>query len=272
MTEIVNPDRAKLATAAGKGAARAVRRAGTCPRRHLRRQEEPPMLIPSTPKELDARTRTSRRSSPRLLDHRRSAARSIACCRATCSSTRSPTGRCMSTSCASPRTSSIDVNVPVRVPQRSRRRPGLKRGGVLNIVRHEIECALLAGQHPAADRGRPDRPRHRRSRSTSAAVKLPEGRDADHPRSRLHRRHHRARRPWCARPSRKPSCGRCGGCGGSGGGAAGCRRRWLRRLVRSCRRLAPSLRLARLRPRLRLAAARRSKRASRAIRRPGDAC
>ena len=63
--------------------------------------------------------------------------------------------------------------------------PGLKRGGVLNIVRREIELSCPVESIPARDRDRPLGSRHRRQRAHqqgSAARR----RAADHRRPRLY--------------------------------------------------------------------------------------
>ena len=77
----------------------------------------------------------------RLLHHRRHDRRQRRedprASRATISSIRSATSRCMSTSCASRRTPTITVDVPVQFINESQA-PGIKRGGVLNVVRHRI--------------------------------------------------------------------------------------------------------------------------------------
>ena len=71
--------------------------------------------------------------------------------------------------------------------------PGLKSGGVLNIVRHEIECAARPTTSPII-RGRSHRAGHQRVHPHLRAQPA-RGREADHPRARLHRRHHRRAAP-----------------------------------------------------------------------------
>ena len=58
----------------------------------------------------------------------------------------------------------VTVEVPVRFLNEAAS-PGLKRGGVLNVVRHDIRGALPGRRHPRSFRGRPDRARDRRLRA-----------------------------------------------------------------------------------------------------------
>ncbi len=75
----------------------------------------------------------------------------------------------------------VNVDVPVEFVNEREASPGLKRGGVLNVVRHEIEVDCAADDIPQHDHGRPRRPRHRRFHPHQH-VKLPKA---------------------CARPSRR---------------------------------------------------------------------
>ena len=59
------------------------------------------------------------------------------------------------------KSSRIDVEVSVQFLDEEKS-PGLKRGGVLNIVRHTIELSCPADAIPEFDRVQPRRPRHRR--------------------------------------------------------------------------------------------------------------
>ncbi len=58
----------------------------------------------------------------------------------------------------------VTVAVPVRFLNEAAS-PGIKRGGILNVVRHEIEVRCPVRRHPRAFRRRPDRPRDRRCRA-----------------------------------------------------------------------------------------------------------
>ena len=66
------------------------------------------------------------------------------------SSIRSPAGRSTSISCASASTAKVHVAVPVRFDNEEAS-PGLKRGGVLNVVQHELELVCDAAAHPERD-------------------------------------------------------------------------------------------------------------------------
>ncbi len=70
--------------------------------------------------------------------------------------------------------------------------PGLKRGGVLNVVRHAVELIVPADAIPEFLDRRSRRTRYRRFRP-HLGDRAAGRRDADHPRPRLHRRHHRRR-------------------------------------------------------------------------------
>ena len=56
----------------------------------------------------------------------------------------------MSISCASAEHSTVTVQVPVHFENEDAS-PGLKRGGVLNIVRHELELNVRRGGNPRRD-------------------------------------------------------------------------------------------------------------------------
>ena len=49
----------------------------------------------------------------------------------------------------------VNVDVPVHFINEDES-PGIKRGGVLNIVRHDVELSMPGQRHPGVDRGRPD--------------------------------------------------------------------------------------------------------------------
>ena len=57
--------------------------------------------------------------------------------------------------------STITVEVPVQFINEAAA-PGIRRGGVLNVVRHRIAVRLPGRRYPGEDRRRPDRPRHQR--------------------------------------------------------------------------------------------------------------
>ncbi len=116
--------------------------------------------------------------------------------------------------------SKIHVNVPV-VVKNEHASPGIKRGGVLNLVRHEIEFLCDPDNIPqqvvvditGLDIGGSIHISTRRAA---------EGRDPDQPRGELHRRQHRRSvRPQGRTGSGGAGCGCC--CGGSGcGRCSGC--------------------------------------------------
>ena len=85
------------------------------------------------------------------------------------------------------KSSRIDVEVSVNFVDEDKS-PGLKRGGVLNIVRHTIELSCPADAIPRIDRVQPCRPRYRRFHSHFGGDAARQ-RDADHHRPRLHHRH-----------------------------------------------------------------------------------
>ena len=106
----------------------------------------------------------------------------------------------------------IRVEVPVRFVNETLS-PGLKRGGVLNIVRHDVEVICPYDHIPAFFEVDLTGLEIGRSIHISA-VKLPEGCRADHQGSGLHDRHHRRRRE-AGRGSSRGCCGSPGGrCGG----------------------------------------------------------
>ncbi len=105
----------------------------------------------------------------------------------------------------------IRVAVPVRFVNEALS-PGLKRGGVLNIVRHDIEVTCPYDKIPAFFEIDLTGLEIGRSMHVSA-IAMPEGRRADHQGPRLHDRHDRRRR----------EAGRGSGRGGSGTGGRCCR-------------------------------------------------
>ena len=129
----------------GKGAARFVRREGRVPGVIYGGGDE-------TGTDLGRLQGTQQAHLRRALpDHdlraRRSKAARSACCRATTSSTSSPTGRCMSISCASRRARACASRVPVHVVNREAS-PGVKKGGAVNLVLHTLELLAPADDIP----------------------------------------------------------------------------------------------------------------------------
>ena len=141
---------------------------------------------------LEARELRRAMQGAALLQHavqsRGRMARRSGCCRARSSCIRSRTSRCTSTSCASGAARRSRSTVPV-VFVHEDISPGLKRGGVLNIVRRELELVCPADAIPReivvdlkdADIGDSLHISH---------VTLPEGRAAGDHRPRLHHRDH----------------------------------------------------------------------------------
>ena len=84
--------------------------------------------------------------------------------------------------------STITIDVPVQFINESQA-PGIKRGGVLNVVRHRIVADLPRRRDPREDRRRPDRPRHQRL--AAHLRRHPAGRRAPDDRARFHHRHGR---------------------------------------------------------------------------------
>ena len=83
----------------------------------------------------------------------------------------------------------VTVGVPIRfIDEESSK--GLKRGGVLNAVRHELELVCDAAEIPEADRDQPRRDGHRRFAAHLGGHAARGHRIGDH-RPRLHHRHHR---------------------------------------------------------------------------------
>ena len=182
--------RAELRDRAGKGAARS-RRSRPVPA-VIYGDKKDPIMISLDRKELVSAACTSGVSHAPCSTSRSTARpRSRAAARRA-SSIRSPTAACMSTSCASAKAPGCTSTCRCTFIN-ERESPGLKRGGVLNIVRHEIELVRPGRRDPAVRRGRPDRPRHRRldphlsDRSCRRAPSRPSA-------TRLHRRHDRRRR------------------------------------------------------------------------------
>ena len=83
----------------------------------------------------------------------------------------------------------IRVNVPVRFINEALS-PGLKRGGVLNIVRHEVEVTAPGRRHPGLLRVQSGGPRDR-PLDPHLGHQAARGREAHHPEPRLHGRHRR---------------------------------------------------------------------------------
>ena len=199
---------------AGKGPARALRRAGRVPAVIYgeRKDQEMVSLEARALRRAAAATRASSARCARCS----STARRSACCRARSSSTRSPTTRCTPTSCASraaPRSRST-VQVVFLNEDIS---PGLKRGGVLNIVRREVELVCPADAIPSEIEVDLAHVRHRRQpahQPRRAAAKAcgrrsPIATSRSRPSRRRpwwRRRRPRSRRPRPRRP--RPSRGR----------------------------------------------------------------
>ena len=78
----------------------------------------------------------------------------------------------------------IHVEVPVRFVHEDQS-PGIKRGGVLNVVRRTVELVCPADAIPGEMRGRPGRPRDRRF-DPYQPRHAARGREADDHRPRLH--------------------------------------------------------------------------------------
>ena len=144
---------------AGKGASRALRREGRVPAVVYGDKKEPlsihveekllaKMLSHRPLHELGRHDRRRRQAEPDAAQGRGVPSGHAA-------------ARSMSISCASASTAKVNVNVPVRFDNEEAS-PGLKRGGVLNVVRHELELVCDAAADPGRDPHRLDRPRHRR--------------------------------------------------------------------------------------------------------------
>ena len=128
-----------------------------------------------------------------FLDHavhaRRGRQEDSASFRAQCSSIRSATAPCMSISCAWPKGAKVKLAIPVRFKGQEIS-PGLKRGGVLNIVRHEVEMLCPAENIPDFIEGDLSGLDIHGTLHISD-FKLPEGVKPADPRARLHHRLHR---------------------------------------------------------------------------------
>ena len=84
----------------------------------------------------------------------------------------------------------LTVEVPVHFVNQEKS-PGLKKGGVLNIVHHTLDVTVPGQLDPRAPRRRSHRQPKSATRSTSRPSTLPaKGTSHDH-RSRLHHRDHR---------------------------------------------------------------------------------
>ena len=112
----------------------------------------------------------------------------------------------------------ITVQVPVHFRNEAAS-PGIKRGGVLNIVLHEITVRTKPRHHPRVLRGRPDRPRDR-PLDPSVDARDPRGRARGEPRQERHRGLDR-RTDRGARGG-GPGGGGCSGSGVGSGGSRGC--------------------------------------------------
>ncbi len=84
----------------------------------------------------------------------------------------------------------VTVEIPVHFINEEKS-PGIKIGGVLNIVRHEVEMVVPADDIPEFLTADLDRPQDRRRRS-HLQHQAAEERDPCHHRPRLHDRHDRA--------------------------------------------------------------------------------
>ena len=159
----------------------------------------------------------------RLRDRRRRRAGS-GCCRARCSTIRSPASRCTSTSCASAPRRSIHVEVEVTFANEDKS-PGLKKGGVLNIVHHTLtwsarpdaipEMRDRRSRRPGAGRRRPCRTRSACPKASSSARTTRRPPSPASPRRRPRRSPSRPRRRKRPRkPRRPPEPGRFARVGG----------------------------------------------------------
>ena len=83
----------------------------------------------------------------------------------------------------------VHVAVPVRFDNEEAS-PGLKRGGVLNVVQHELELVCDAAQHPERDPHRARRAGDRRF-DPHQPGQAARRRHSGEPGRGLHRRHHR---------------------------------------------------------------------------------
>ena len=102
------------------------------------------------------------------------------------------------------RTSKVNLFIPVEFVNHEEA-PGLKRGGVLTVVRPEVELIVVAGEIPRSHHGGPVRAQHRR-RHPHLRHPAARRREADdRPRFR-HRQHHGAVGP--RERGQRPS-GRC---------------------------------------------------------------
>ena len=129
---------------AGKGAARAARRAGRVPG-VIYGEKQPPQLIDLDPRELDRELKPARLLHPPLRHQRRRR-------------TERTLPRDVQLHPVTDRPEHVDfmrvgdrtrirVQIPVEFTNQDKS-PGLKRGGVLNVVRHEIEVYCTADTIP----------------------------------------------------------------------------------------------------------------------------
>ena len=172
---------------AGKGASRALRRDGRVPAVIYGDKKDPAVgpcrgeaprqdAVDRPLHELGGDDRCRRQAAPHAAQGRSSSTR----CRA---------GRSTSISCASASTAQVTVAIPVRFDNEEDS-PGLKRGGVLNVVQHELELVCDAAEIPDEIHIDLDRPRHRQF-DPHQPGQAAQGRQAGDRRPRLHRRHHR---------------------------------------------------------------------------------
>ncbi len=175
--------RAEPRETGGKGPARAARRAGRVPG-IIYGDGSPPVLISLDPRELAIES-TKEGFFARLVSLDIGGTKLRAIPREVQVIPR-PTSRSMSTSCASAPASRITVAVPVHFVDQEKS-PGLRRGGILNVVRHDIELRCNGRRDPGPPDGEPRRARYRRQHSYqrrgAAARHAP-----DHHRAQLHHR------------------------------------------------------------------------------------
>ena len=138
---------------AGKGAARATRRAGRVPGDRLRRRRRAGADQPRAARA--DRGAWPGPASSTIWSRSASTARRTARCRARCSTTRSPTRPLHVDFQRVAAGAQVHRRGAGRVRQPGASSPGLRRGGILNVVRHDIEMLVLGRQHPGASGGQP---------------------------------------------------------------------------------------------------------------------
>ena len=172
---------------AGKGASRALRREGRVPAVVYGEKKEP--LSIHVEEKLLSQDASHRPLHELGRDDRLSAASRTAPCRRRSTSTRSPSRPIHVDFLRIGEHTKVHVAVPVRFDNEEAS-PGLKRGGVLNVVSHELELVCDAASIPneihialaGLDIG---------DSIHISQVKLPDGVDSGDHRRGLHRRHHR---------------------------------------------------------------------------------